>query len=221
MKDRIQKNLTKHQIITMEGSIDTELFLGKNTKEGIFLIPPDPSWGGNMFSPIINNLFNDCIEKNITVMRFSFLPFNNFTNPFESYLAQASVCLEFFFLETLAKNLLEDIWLVGYSLGAILSLNLALRRPEIDNLVMISPPFNMYESTSWLYPDKKNIYLFVGSKDEIIHKDILNEYIELLELKKMQVNLKYINNANHTFQNKEKLLSYEIIQKIVSNQTTN
>lgn len=216
VKTRFQKNFIKQQISTFDGLIDTEMFIGSNPTTGVILFPADPNWDATMYSQPISTIFDECVEKDISVFRFTFLPYQTFNDIFDPYIAQCAVCVEFFFQEIVVKKNLTKIWNVGFSFGSLLALNICLRRPEIQNFIMISPPLTMYDFISWIHSDKKNGVLIFGTKDEIIPENLFEEYINLLKFKKMQMSFRSIVGANHVFLGREKNLASEILQFIMN-----
>lgn len=204
-------NIKNTHIALNDDQVPVQIFFGKSDF-CIILYPPDPDWpGGNMFAPVINAIFNECRRKNISCLRMSFLKYKIFNNNYSKYISQASMCIEELFQEV-GNN--KKIWVVGYSFGALLSLNIALRRPEVNGFVMICPPLLHYNFLDWLDQCQIRGMVVYGTKDDLSSDSLIKEYISCLMRKKMYVKSLPVFGANHMLSGKENLVASEVINFI-------
>lgn len=182
-----------------------EFFTNEESEFGVFLIPPDPNWEGNMYVPVIDELFNEIIKSNINVMRFSFIKYPIGVNDkYVKYIQQSSICFEEF-LKTMPH--VKCIIVVGYSFGALMALQLMLRRIEIMSFICISPPVLTYDFLPCLVPKNVKGAMIYGTSDTLIPEKILESYINCLILQKMQITSMPIAGADHYFTDKLSLMS--------------
>ncbi len=180
----------------------------------LVLCPPDPNWGGNMYTPIIEYLFWSFDQHKLDCVRFSFARYQIFNNDssYEKYIIQTSVCLDEI-LQEFAGNQMK-IWLVGFSFGALCALNIFLRRPNIAGFILLSPPVLNYDFVSWLTTNIGRGLLIYGTKDELLPQNVAQEFFLCLKKHNLDVTLQSIPGANHCFQNKEAIVSNIILSFI-------
>ena len=98
----------------------------------------------------------------------------------------------------------------GFSFGALICMQLIMRRPEVNKFVTISPQPNLYDFT-FLSPCPISGIVLYGKNDELVQLDsILNLKKRLSMQKNIDVKFEQILNANHFFKSKEKELSTAI-----------
>lgn len=136
-------------------------------------------------------------KANIQNFGFEFTKYNTSNNNYNKFITQTSLFLETF----LAMREYKKLIIVGYSLGALVAMNLVLRRQEIDEFIMIAPPLLYYDFVSWVSSYKTKGLLVYGGKDSSIPQDVVSAYLHFLERKKIQVSPNCIPEASHTFAN--------------------
>ena len=167
--------------------------------KGIFLLPADPNWGGGMHTHLTDSLFKYFSQQKISTMRFSFTKYQIFNNNYDKYITQAAICLEEFIRSVEG---LQEIWLVGYSFGSLVGLNLALRRPDVKGVIMISPPVLNYDYYSWFMAFSTNVLLVYGTKDHLIPGGIIEAYGNYLAGSKVNISISSILGADHVLNGK-------------------
>ena len=197
----INNRIRKGYVSLSEDIIQIEYSENLNSKIGVILFPPDPNWGGTMFTGLINDLFWAFDEQKINVMRFNFVKHQIFNNIYDKYITQASICFEEFIKLLPHANM---IFFVGYSFGSLISLNIVLRRPEIKGLIMIAPPILNYDFFSWVNVCKVSGLLMYGTRDELTPEDVMTSFHHFLFTKKIELEKIQIFGANHHFNDKHK-----------------
>ena len=94
------------------------------------------------------------------------------------------------------------VWVVGFSFGAYIALNLLMRRPEIENFIAISPPADKYDF-SFLAPCPVSGMIIQGDNDDIVNETDVALFANKLDDQR-SVNIKYfkVKGADHFFTEK-------------------
>lgn len=211
-KVRINKNLTRTHI-SLSDDVTSIEYCSHDSDFAILLIPSDPTWGGDMHTPLIEKLFTFFDKNEISVMRFSFTKYQIFNNNYDKYITQAAVCLEEFFR---TMEYPKKVWVIGYSFGSLVALNLALRRPDIHGIIMLCPPILNYDFISWFMAFNAKVLIIYGTKDHLIPENIIESYIKYLAMNKMDVSICPILGANHYLLGKEEKIAKECLNFILS-----
>ena len=107
------------------------------------------------------------------------------------------------------ENLSESpryVWCAGYSFGAWITLQLLMRRPEIDGFLAISPPANHYD-LSFLAPCPASGLIVAGDKDTIASPEDVERALTKVRVQKGQkVDRAKVSGANHFYQDKREEL---------------
>ena len=77
-----------------------------------------------------------------------------------------------------------------------------MRRPEVDGLILIAPPVNLYDF-NFLSPCPIKTLILRAEQDEIVKKDSLKEFHETFKKQKnADVTMETISKSNHLFEGK-------------------
>lgn len=212
-KRRLHRNLYKNQLVFADHITDLEYCLYEEKDYAILMIPADPRWNGNLNTPVISKLFEYFDKSHIDTMRFTFTKYQIFNNNYDKYITQAAICLEEL-LKTISGR--KKIWLIGFSFGSLVALNLSLRRPDIQGIIAISPPILNYDFLSWFIPFKTNILIAYGENDHLLPGEIINHYTKYLINSKMNVET-IAYKTGHDFAGAETALARDCIEFINNN----
>ena len=83
------------------------------------------------------------------------------------------------------------VWVIGFSFGAFISLNLLMRRPEIQAFIAISPPADKYDF-SFLAPCPVSGLIIQGDNDDIVNETDVALFANKLDSQKA-ITVKYKN----------------------------
>ena len=130
------------------------------------LLPPHPQLGGTMHTPIIKHLFDLCVYNGFATLRFNFRGAGRSEGVYDNgggEINDAATALDW-----LQKNHPdpEQCWIIGYSFGAWIGMQLLMRRPEISHFISIAPPVNLYDF-SFLTPCPASGLILQGSEDRV------------------------------------------------------
>jgi hypothetical protein len=183
-----------------EGRIEARYHQSEEKNMPIALVlHPHPLHGGTMNNKVVYNAFHTLAENKFSVMRFNFPGVGNSQGTFDhgvGELMAAAAALDWLQLQNPDST---NCWIVGFSFGAWVALQLLMRRPEISSFIAISPPANKYDF-NFLSPCPAQGLVIQGSSDEVVPEASVYELYEKLD-KQRNSNVEYypINGADHFF----------------------
>lgn len=208
----INNRLTRGVIPIVDENIPYEI-LSNESPIGILLCPADPMKGGSMNDPIIKSLFLELDKYSYNVMRFNYLKSPIFKENYEKYIRQTSYCVDEFFKETNIKYLI----LVGFSFGAVMALNVALRRTsECIGFVLLSPPLLNYDMYSWVISLQLSGLIVNGEQDAVIPPHIVELYAKFLKAKNMTISSVTLPEEGHLLSEEAVKVTIEYIEALLN-----
>jgi alpha/beta superfamily hydrolase len=95
----------------------------------------------------------------------------------------------------------QTTWVAGVSFGALIGMQLLMRRPEIRGFISIAPPANMYDF-SFLAPCPASGIFIQGAADTVVQPIAVQKLVEKLRTQKhITIHHEEIPRANHFFEN--------------------
>jgi len=193
------------------GRIQGKYFKSKQQGAPVALVlHPHPQYGGTMNNRVVYETYNCFYKNNFSVIRINFRGVGKSDGVFDNgqgELSDAAAALDWIEKENPGYS---QCWVSGFSFGALICMQLIMRRPEVNKFVTISPQPNLYDFT-FLSPCPISGIMIYGKNDELVQVDsILNLKKRLSIQKNIDVKFESINNANHFYKNKEKDLSSAI-----------
>ncbi|MHA7859474.1 MAG: alpha/beta hydrolase [Henriciella sp.] len=166
------------------------------------ILHPHPRAGGTMQDPITIRLYQMFEEKGFGVLRFNTRGVGRSQGVYDQgvgELEDAAFVLDYM------ENLTESpryVWCAGYSFGAWITLQLLMRRPEIDGFLAIAPPANHYD-LSFLAPCPASGLIISGESDAISKPSDVERALTKVRIQKgEEIERASIPGANHFFQDK-------------------
>ena len=142
-----------------EGKLQAKYSPSEQEKPNIAIVlHPNPKHGGTMDSKVNYAAFKVMKDAGFSTLRINFRGVGKSDGAFtegEGELNDASVSLDWL----QKKN--EDFrscWIVGFSFGAWIGFQTLMRRPEVDGLILIAPPVNLYDFNFLSIPSGFLIY---------------------------------------------------------------
>ena len=193
------------------GRIQAKYF--KNKQEGspvAIVLQPHPQYGGTMNNKIVYETYNSFYKNGFSVIRINFRGVEKSDGIFDNgqgELTDAAAALDWIEKENPGYS---QCWVSGFSFGALICMQLIMRRPEVNKFIAISPQPNVYDFT-FLAPCPISGLITYGKNDELVSEDsILNLKRRLTMQKNIEVKFDSIINANHFYKDKIKELSSSI-----------
>ena len=218
-----QNMVIKNKEIFIPGSsgrIQAKYFKSKQQGAPIALVlQPHPQYGGTMNNRIVYEAYNCFYKNNFSVIRINFRGVeksDGFFDNGQGELSDAAAALDWIEKENPGYS---QCWVSGFSFGALICMQLIMRRPEVNKFITISPQPNLYDF-SFLSPCPISGVVVYGKNDELVNfESILNLKKRLSVQKNIEVKFESIPNANHFYKNKEKELSI-IIDRYIKDKVT-
>ena len=203
-----------------EGRLEARYNQGNgNSPPLAILLHPHPKFGGNMNNKVIYNCFKTISNLGFSVLRFNYRGVGNSEGSYSGEegigeMTDAACALDWLLFNNTAST---KVWVVGFSFGAFISLNLLMRRPEIQAFIAISPPADKYDF-SFLAPCPVSGLIIQGDNDDIVNETDVALFANKLDSQKaITVKYKKIKNADHFFTEKLPLVADEIKKYIQKN----
>ncbi|MBL6864796.1 MAG: alpha/beta hydrolase [Rhodospirillales bacterium] len=176
------------------------------------VLHPHPLHGGNMNNRIIYNMFHAFVEQGFSVLRFNFRGVGRSQGTFDGGIGELSdAAYAFDWMQQFNRNS-PYCWIGGYSFGALISMQLMMRRPEIMGFISISPPANT-EDFSFLAPCPSSGLIVHGEIDDLIPIETTSKLATKLNTQKnIEVEFATIKGANHFYKNKINVLKNEVVK---------
>jgi len=202
------------------GRIQAKYYQSKKQGSPVALVlHPHPQYGGTMNNKIVYETYNCFYKNNFSVIRINFRGVDKSDGTFDNgqgELSDAAAALDWVEKENPGYS---QCWVSGFSFGALICMQLIMRRPEVNKFITISPQPNLYDFT-FLSPCPISGTVIFGKNDELVQNDsILNLKNRLSIQKNIEVKFDSIQNANHFYKNKEKELA-ESIDKYIKDKVT-
>ena len=167
------------------------------------ILHPHPKFGGTMNNKVVYNLHYCFFNLGFTCLRFNFRGVGKSEGEFDDglgELADAASALDFLQANTPNST---ACWVIGFSFGSWIGMQLLMRRPEISGFISVSPPANSYDF-SFLAPCPSSGLIINGSLDRLVPPSDIRSLSDKLKTQKgIQVEHKEIEGADHFFTNFE------------------
>ena len=159
-----------------------------------------------MNNKVVVDTFHTFMENDFSVCRVNFRGVGKSDGDFDNgqgELADAAAALDWLERENFDNS---QCWISGFSFGSLISMQLLMRRPEINRFIAISPQPNVYDF-SFLSPCPSSGLMIYGKKDELVPVENINELNKRLSSQKgIKVEFEAIPEANHFFSKAENSL---------------
>ncbi len=183
-----------------EGRIEGRYHQNSNPKAPVALVlHPHPLHGGTMNNKITYSLYKNFVNNEFSVLRINFRGVGKSQGKFDN---GAGELLDM----TAVMNWLHDqnmesteFWVAGFSFGSWIALQLLMRRPEIENYILVGPPASKYDF-NFIVPCSANGLIVQGEDDEISKEEDTSQIVDRLSVKEeAEVIYKVIEGGDHFF----------------------
>ena len=146
-------------------------------------------------------LYNIFDSFGFSTFRFNFRGVGKSEGKFDNglgELADAAAALDWLQRQNPNTN---QCWVSGFSFGALMCMQLLMRRPEITRFISISPQPNLYDF-NFLAPCPASGIMLHGKKDELVPVEETQRLAQKLQSQKnITVEYEEISGANHFYDN--------------------
>ncbi len=153
-----------------------------------------------MHNKVVYHLYHSFAKRGFAVLRFNFRGVGRSEGSFDNgtgELSDAAAALDW--MQGFNQNA-ASCWIAGFSFGALISMQLLMRRPEIRGFISVAPPANMYDF-SFLAPCPASGLVVQGTADDIVPPASVEKLVAKLKTQKaITIDYETITGANHFFE---------------------
>jgi hypothetical protein len=164
------------------------------------ILHPHPQGGGTMNNPITMALYSMFVKRGFATLRFNFRGVGRSEGEFDNgigELSDAASALDW--LQAMNPES-SGTWVAGFSFGALIGMQLLMRRPEVKGFISIAPPANLYDF-GFLAPCPSSGVIVQGTADEVVTEPAVAKLVEKLKTQKhITIDYEKVEGANHFFQ---------------------
>ena len=185
-----------------EGRLEGRFQPGPRARAPVSMIlHPHPQAGGTMNDRITQAMYKTFVARGFATLRFNFRGVGRSQGSFDNgigELSDAAAALDW--VQSIHAEA-TTTWIAGYSFGALIGMQLLMRRPEIRGFISVAPPANMYDF-SFLAPCPASGIIVQGSSDTVVSQGAVDKLVEKLRTQKhITIHYDVIPRANHFFEN--------------------
>jgi len=163
------------------------------------ILHPHPQHGGTMNNRVVYELFYCFQRRGCSVLRFNFRGVGRSQGTFDGgigELSDAAAALDW--LQTMNPGA-QTCWVVGFSFGAWIGMQLLMRRPEVHAFISAAPPANIYDFT-FLAPCPASGLIVHGRNDQVSPEADVQKLVDRLNAQRgIKITQVKIDGANHFF----------------------
>ena len=199
----------------LAGRIEGRYHQSLNSKAPVALVlHPHPPQGGTMNNKITYHLYQAFANNGFSVLRINFRGVGKSQGKFDhgiGELLDATAVMNWLHDQNMEAS---EYWIAGFSFGAWIALQAVMRRPEIENYILVAPPVTKYDF-NFIVPCTAAGLVIQGTSDEITKESDSAKLAEKLAAREgVDVAYKAIHGADHFFKNHIKEFDETIDQHI-------
>ncbi|WP_164117158.1 alpha/beta hydrolase [Sphingorhabdus sp. Alg239-R122] len=164
------------------------------------ILHPHPQGGGTMNDRITQAMYKTFVKRGFATLRFNFRGVGRSQGSFDNgigELSDAAAALDW--VQSFHPEA-QTTWVAGFSFGALIGMQLLMRRPEIRGFISVAPPANMYDF-SFLAPCPASGIMVQGASDEVVNPAAVQKLVDKLRTQKhITIHHDEIPRANHFFE---------------------
>ncbi len=164
------------------------------------ILHPHPQHGGTMNNKVTYHLFQAFAKRGFATLRINFRGVGRSQGEFDNGIGELSDAAAALDWLQIYNPDARSAWIAGFSFGAWISMQLLMRRPEVEGFISVAPPANMYDF-SFLAPCPSSGLIVQGTKDEIVPPQSVQKLVEKLrQQKSIVVDHALIEGGDHFFE---------------------
>ena len=164
------------------------------------ILHPHSQGGGTMNDRIVQRLYKTFVDRGFATLRFNFRGVGRSQGSFDNGIGELSDAASALDWVQSVHQEAQTTWVAGVSFGALIGMQLLMRRPEIRGFLSVAPPANMYDF-SFLAPCPSSGIIVAGGQDEIVPPSAVQKLVDKLRTQKgITIHHDEIPRANHFFE---------------------
>lgn len=152
-----------------------------------------------MNNKVVYSMYQSFVKRGFSTLRFNFRGIGRSQGVFDSGIGEmsdAASALDWLQSHNPSAN---ACWIGGFSFGAWISMQLMMRRPEINGFLSIAPPATQHDF-SFLAPCPASGLIVHGDKDELVAVEDVNKLAaKLRSQKNIVIDYEVIQGCDHLF----------------------
>jgi uncharacterized protein len=185
-----------------EGRLEAKYHHQRNGAPIAVILHPHPEHGGTMNNKVTYALYRTFVNNGFNTIRFNFRGVGKSEGKFsngEGELSDAATVMDW--LQAYNPSA-PACWVAGFSFGAWISMQLLMRRPEVDGFISVSPPANLFDFT-FLAPCPVSGLFIQGTHDTIVTTDSVQKLAAHLSTQRnIHITEAMVEGADHFFTDK-------------------
>ena len=163
------------------------------------ILHPHPMGGGTMNNRIVQALYQDFVRRGFAVLRFNFRGVGKSQGVFDNGVGELSDAASALDWVQQVHPEAQQTWVAGFSFGALIGMQLLMRRPEISGWVSVAPPANHYDF-GFLAPCPCGGLMLHGDNDELVPEPGVRKLVDKLNTQKnVTVDYRVFKGVDHVF----------------------
>ena len=151
---------------------------------------------------IVQRMYKTFSDRGFATLRFNFRGVGRSQGSFDNGIGELSDAASALDWVQSIHPEAQTTWVAGYSFGALIGMQLLMRRPEIEGFISVAPPANLYDF-SFLAPCPADGLIVHGDADELVPIDAVKALATKLSAQRdITVKHTLVPGANHFFQQK-------------------
>jgi len=185
-----------------EGRLEGRYSPGPRPRAPVAMIlHPHSQGGGTMNDRIVQRLYKTFVDRGFATLRFNFRGVGRSQGSFDNGIGELSDAASALDWVQSIHPEAQTTWVAGVSFGALIGMQLLMRRPEIRGFISIAPPANMYDF-SFLAPCPASGIFIQGTADTVVQPSAVQKLVDKLRTQKhITIHHEEIPRANHFFEN--------------------
>ena len=190
-----------------EGRLEGRFSPGPRPRAPVAMIlHPHSQGGGTMNDRIVQKLYKTFVDRGFATLRFNFRGVGRSQGSFDNGIGELSDAASALDWVQQIHSEAQVTWVAGVSFGALIGMQLLMRRPEIRGFISVAPPANMYDF-SFLAPCPASGIFIQGTNDTVVQPQSVEKLVEKLRTQKhITIHHDEIPRANHFFENEQEEL---------------
>ena len=159
-------------------------------------------------------LYNSFMRRGFATLRFNFRGVGRSQGEFDQGVGELSDAASALDWVQQFNPEAPFTWVAGFSFGALIGMQLLMRRPEIRGFISVAPPANLYDF-GFLAPCPASGIIVNGLADEVVTPNGVQKLVDKLKTQKhITIEHQTIEKANHFFENERDELMRRIDQYV-------